>query len=200
MNHTKYLTYEAEMTCHMALHNDVLERIHTVLKQDDYFRTLKELPGINGLHTYDYIQLFLEFFELKNNSTEVICNHLLKLLYHVLPVSSLGPVQHSDLLHWLHHYLQQEKWQLNHFMHNRARKRPKAVYYNVGREHLWLQQTHRPKYNQIATLPTRVPLQIIYQLRCSNKMWYPGNCHHCPNPNFKTLMLFQYTSSLHILA
>ena len=33
-------TYEAEMTHHMALHNDVLGRIHTILKQDDYFRTL----------------------------------------------------------------------------------------------------------------------------------------------------------------
>ena len=35
------LTYEAEMTCHMALHNDVLGRIHTILKQDDDFRTLR---------------------------------------------------------------------------------------------------------------------------------------------------------------
>ena len=35
------LTYEAEMAHHMALHNDVLGRIHTILKQDDYFRTLK---------------------------------------------------------------------------------------------------------------------------------------------------------------
>ena len=26
------LTYEAEMTCHMTLHNDVLGRIHTTLK------------------------------------------------------------------------------------------------------------------------------------------------------------------------
>ena len=34
-------TYEAEMTCLLALHNDVLGRIHTILKQDDYFRTLK---------------------------------------------------------------------------------------------------------------------------------------------------------------
>ena len=56
-------TYEAEMTHHMALHNDVLERIHTILKQDDYFRTLKELPVINGLHTYDDIQLFPELFD-----------------------------------------------------------------------------------------------------------------------------------------
>ena len=56
-------TYEAEMTHHMALHNDVLGRIHIVLKQDDYFRTLEELPVINGLHTYNDIQLFPELFD-----------------------------------------------------------------------------------------------------------------------------------------
>ena len=55
-------TNEAEMTHHMALHNDVLGRIHTILKQDDYFRTLKELPVINSLHAYDDIQLFPELF------------------------------------------------------------------------------------------------------------------------------------------
>ena len=33
-------TYEAEMTHHMALHNDVLGRIDTILKQDNYFKTL----------------------------------------------------------------------------------------------------------------------------------------------------------------
>ena len=41
------LTYEAEMSHHMALHNDVVGRIHTILKQDDYFRTLEELPMID---------------------------------------------------------------------------------------------------------------------------------------------------------
>ena len=46
------------MTHHMALHNDVLSRIHTILRQDDYFRTLEELPVINGLHAYNDIQLF----------------------------------------------------------------------------------------------------------------------------------------------
>ena len=51
------------MTHHMALHNDVLGRIHTILKQDDYSRTLKELPVINGLHIYDDIQLFPELFD-----------------------------------------------------------------------------------------------------------------------------------------
>ena len=57
------LTYEAEMTHHMTLHNDVFGRIHTILKQDDYFRTLEELPAIDGLHVYDDIQLFSELFD-----------------------------------------------------------------------------------------------------------------------------------------
>ena len=56
-------TYEAEMAHHMALHNDVLGRIDTILKQDDYFRTLEELPVINGLHAYNDIQLFPELFD-----------------------------------------------------------------------------------------------------------------------------------------
>ena len=51
-------SYEAEMTHHMALHNDVLGRIH------DYFRTLEELPAIDGLHAYDDIQLFPELFDM----------------------------------------------------------------------------------------------------------------------------------------
>ena len=36
--------YKAEMTCHMVLHDDVLGTILTILKQDDYYRTLEELP------------------------------------------------------------------------------------------------------------------------------------------------------------
>ena len=51
------------MTHHTALHNDVLGRIHTILKQDDYFRTLEELPVIDCLHTYADIQLFPELFD-----------------------------------------------------------------------------------------------------------------------------------------
>ena len=47
----------------MALHNDVLGRIHTILEQDDYFRTLEDLPVIDGLHAYDDIQLFPELFD-----------------------------------------------------------------------------------------------------------------------------------------
>ena len=33
------------MSCHMTLHEDVLERILNILKQDDYYRTLEDLPG-----------------------------------------------------------------------------------------------------------------------------------------------------------
>ena len=54
--------YEAEMTLHMVMHDDVLERILTILKQDDYYRTLEELPVIDGLTTYDDIQLFPKLY------------------------------------------------------------------------------------------------------------------------------------------
>ena len=57
-------TYEAEMTHHVALHNDVLGRIHTILKQDDSLRTLEEHSAIDGLHAYDDIQLFPELFDM----------------------------------------------------------------------------------------------------------------------------------------
>ena len=50
--------YEAEMTPHMVLHDDVLGRILTILKQDNYYRTLEELPVIDTLTTYNDIQLF----------------------------------------------------------------------------------------------------------------------------------------------
>ena len=55
--------YEAEMTHHMIMHNDVLGRILTILKQDDYYRTLEELLVIDGLTTDDDIQLFPELYD-----------------------------------------------------------------------------------------------------------------------------------------
>ena len=57
------LAYEAEMTHHMVLHDDVLGRILTILKQDDYYRTLEELPVINSLTTYEDIQLFPKLYD-----------------------------------------------------------------------------------------------------------------------------------------
>ena len=55
--------HEAEMTCHMVLHDDVLGRILTILKQNDYYRTLEELPVIYSLITYDDIQLFPKLYD-----------------------------------------------------------------------------------------------------------------------------------------
>ena len=55
--------YEAEMTHHMVMHDDVLGRILTILKQDDYYRTLEELLVIDGLTAYDNIQLFPELYD-----------------------------------------------------------------------------------------------------------------------------------------
>ena len=55
--------YEAEMTHHMTLHEDILGRILTILKQDDYYRTLEELPVIDSLTTYHDIQLFPEIYD-----------------------------------------------------------------------------------------------------------------------------------------
>ena len=57
------LAYEAEMTHHMILHDDVLGRILTILKQDDYYRTLEELPVIDSLTTYEDIQLFPKLYD-----------------------------------------------------------------------------------------------------------------------------------------
>ena len=55
--------YEAEMTHHMIMHDDVLGRILTILKQDDYYRMLEELPIINSLTAYNDIQLFPELYD-----------------------------------------------------------------------------------------------------------------------------------------
>ena len=47
----------------MVMHDDVLGRILTILKQDDYYRTLEELPVVDKLRAYDDIQLFPELYD-----------------------------------------------------------------------------------------------------------------------------------------
>ena len=47
----------------MTLHKDVLERILNILKQDDYYRTLEDLPVIDDLTVYDDIRLFPELYD-----------------------------------------------------------------------------------------------------------------------------------------
>ena len=58
--------HKAEMSHHMNLHEDVLGRIINILKQDDYYRTLEDLPVIDDLTAYDDIRLFPELY---NTST-----------------------------------------------------------------------------------------------------------------------------------
>ena len=52
------------MSRHMTLYEDVLERILNILKQDDYYRTLKELPVIDELTAYNDIKLFSELYDM----------------------------------------------------------------------------------------------------------------------------------------
>ena len=55
--------YKAEMTHHMIMHDDVLGRILTILKQDDYYQMLEELPVVDNLTAYDDIQLFPKLYD-----------------------------------------------------------------------------------------------------------------------------------------
>ena len=55
--------YEAEMVHHMVMHDDVLGRILTILKQNDYYRMLEELTVIDSLRAYDDIQLFPKLYD-----------------------------------------------------------------------------------------------------------------------------------------
>ena len=56
--------YEAEMSHHISLHEDILDRLLNILKQDDYYRTLEELPVIDELMAYDDIKLFPELYDM----------------------------------------------------------------------------------------------------------------------------------------
>ena len=56
--------YEAEMSRHMTLHEDVIERVLNILKQDDYYRTLEDLPIIDELTAYDDIKVFPELYDM----------------------------------------------------------------------------------------------------------------------------------------
>ena len=52
------------MTHRMTLHEDVIERVLNILKQDDYYRTLEDLPVIDELMAYDGIKLFPELYDM----------------------------------------------------------------------------------------------------------------------------------------
>ena len=55
--------YEGEMSRHMTLHEDIIERVLNILKQDDYYRTPEDLPVIDELMAYDNIKVFPELYD-----------------------------------------------------------------------------------------------------------------------------------------
>ena len=103
--------YEAGMTHHMMLHEDVLGRILTILKQDEYYRTLEELPPTKtSSSSPNYMTLSPSLNESpvkqissKDNLDNQVCTHYLELLCLLLQVLCQNPPQHFNLLHQLHH-------------------------------------------------------------------------------------------------
>ena len=64
-------TYESEMSHHMTIHEDVLERILNILKQEDYYMTLEDLPVIDDLTVYDDVRLFPELYDTITISSRI---------------------------------------------------------------------------------------------------------------------------------
>ena len=88
--------YEAEMSRHMTLHEDVLERILDIFKQDDYYRTLEDLPVIDELTAYDDIRLFPELYDTNTIIERVTAKA--DLIERQLRQPSMYP-QHTNLSH-----------------------------------------------------------------------------------------------------
>ena len=76
--------YEAEMSRHMTLHEDVLERILNILKQDDYYRTLEDLPVIDDLMAYNDIRLFPELYEAEMSRHMTLHEDVLERILNIL--------------------------------------------------------------------------------------------------------------------
>ena len=91
-------TYETKMTHHIELHEDVLGRLLTNLKQDDYFRLLEDLPTINSLRAYDDVQLFPELYDTTaviewiTSEVDLIERQLKRLGMYPLPSTPLPSV------------------------------------------------------------------------------------------------------------
>ena len=140
------LAYEAEMTRHMVLDDDVLGRILTILKQDDYYRMLEELPVIDSLTTYNDIQLFSELYdtttiiERVTGEEDLIKRQLRQPGMYPPPKTPLPSTSglyqdllpHFSLLHQMHH-----QNQLTHTiqMDNKVLKPHQKVHYLVDNGH-----------------------------------------------------------------
>ena len=84
------------MSHYMTLHEDVLERILNILKQDDYYRTLEDLPVIDELTAYNDIKLFPELYDTSKIIERVTAEA--NLIERQLRRPGLYP-QHTNLSH-----------------------------------------------------------------------------------------------------
>ena len=135
--------YEAEMSHHMTLHEDVLERILNILKQDDYYRTLEDLPVIDELTAYDDIRLFPELYDTSTIIERVTAEA--DLIEQQLRQLGMYP-QHTNLSHPTSN---PPKPHLTFNLHQQtiAQSLHLKVHYPVGREHLQhrlVLQMHHP--------------------------------------------------------
>ena len=143
--------HEAEMTHHMVMHDDVLGRILTILKQDDYYRMLEELPVINGLTAYNDIQLFPELYdtttiiERVTGQVDLIERQLRQPGMYPLPkpqdlllrVLYRDLLPHFSLVHQIHHQRQLiHTTQTTH----KVLKHHQRVHYPVDNRPPWDQQ------------------------------------------------------------
>ena len=116
--------YEDGMSHHMHLHTDVLGRLLTILKQDDYYRMLEDLPVIESLWAYDEVRLFPELYdttaiiERVTSEVDLIERKLRRPGMYPLPqtpiASTSGFVHLQDFSpsHLLHHHQSKRQMQL----------------------------------------------------------------------------------------
>ena len=128
--------YEAEMSRHMTLHEDVLERVLNILKQDDYYKTLEDLPVIDELTAYNDIKLFPELYdrstiiERVTAEADLIERQLRQLGMYPQHTDSSQPTSNLPKPHLTLNLHQQTIAEILHL----------RVHYPVGREH----RLHRP--------------------------------------------------------
>ena len=196
--------YEAEMTHHMTLHEDVLGRILTIMKQDDYYRTLEELPVINSLTTYDDTQLFPELYDTTTiieritGEADLIKRQLrqpgmhppLKSLYLLLLVLYQDLLPYFSLLHQLPH-----QKQLTHTiqMDNKMLKPHKKVHYLVDSGHPLVQPV-LPAHHLNIHHHSRLCLHNLLHHSCTIQITYTYT--HNPKRHHNHLPLHHLHNSL----
>ena len=112
--------YEAEMMCHMALHEDVLGRILTILNRMTItelwkiYQSLIVLPPTKTSSSSlscmtpspSLKESLVKQISLKNNLGNQVCTHYIQPLYLPLLVLYQDLLQHFSLLHQLPHQKQ----------------------------------------------------------------------------------------------